>query len=291
MASKHLDCLVENSAKRIEKEQVWFTSEFITARSKKKYRLGSFVAKGNNGTIFRCNGTATGQLAVKFMHRLDAQRLARFEFETRVLGDLSHSNVLPCLDAGHVETTTQTPVPFMVTDLYTGNLDNHISENGPIDFDRLKDLGDAILDAFVYIHSKGVIHRDIKPANFFTKGNSVIVGDFGLAKTSTDEGIERYYREDMTLSSEMVGPIHWMSPELLDYHKDKSVAVDHRSDLFQIGLVLWFLATGHIPRGILEVEDDPTDGRLLSVVGKAIKQSPSRRYNSAEEMRAALVNA
>jgi hypothetical protein len=100
--------------------------------------------------------------------------------------------------------------------------------------------------------------------------------------------VERYYREDVTLSSDMIGPIHWMSPELLDYHRNKTVQVDHRSDLFQIGLVLWFLGTAHIQRGILEKEDDPTGGRLFDVVQKALKQSPARRYASALEMKTAL---
>jgi len=75
-----------------------------------------------------------------------------------------------------------------------------------------------------------------------------------------------------------------MSPELIAYQNDKKVTVDHRSDLFQLGLILWFMLTGAIPRGGLDVEDDPSGGLFLEIVAKATKQRPERRFDSVSDM-------
>ena len=81
MPEKYLDCWVENHSGEIQREKVWFPDDALMSATGAKYRLSSFVTKGNNGTVFRCYSPSKELLAVKILHRLDGQRLARFEFE------------------------------------------------------------------------------------------------------------------------------------------------------------------------------------------------------------------
>lgn len=269
-------------------ERVYFTEDRFVAPSGRTYRLGSFVGKGSNGTVYRIYTSDNRMLAVKFLHMLDSRRAERFEFECQVLTDLKHENVLAVYDVGDVETTHKNPIPYLITDLFDGNLQGEVETRGPIPPSRLKSLALQLCDAFEYVHKQGVIHRDIKPGNLFLTGGRVVIGDFGLAKTHTDEGQTRFYREEITIASEKVGPAEYMSPELVRYASDKTTHVDHRSDIFQIGAVLLFLLTGQPPRGELDIEDDPTGGQLSAIISKCRKQNMDRRYESATDLRNAL---
>jgi len=235
--AKHMDCFIQGNDNQIKYEKVWFPDEKIVGASSNVYKLGHFIKKGNNGTLFRCHPASHETLAVKFLHRLDHQRIARFEFETQILADIEHDGILPCIDMGEVETTARTSIPFLITNVYDGNLQRKVDNNGPLSMRLVKLFFIKICEAFVFLHEKGLIHRDIKPANFFLTGDKVIVGDFGLAKTSTDEGVNRYYRDDITLAGDFVGPILWMSPLVSGYKRLKlswlsimgSVSPGHRS--------------------------------------------------------------
>lgn len=288
MASKFLDCIVQTPYEGVHYEKAWFPDDEIVSANGVKYELGEFIRKGSNGTIFRCAAPNGTQHAIKILHRLDEQRLARFEFETLVLQDLKHPNILPCIDAGQLETTGKMAAPFIITDLYSGNLDGLVTYKGAQSPRAVKEFTLQICSAFEYLHGKGLIHRDIKPANFLIKGGTVVVGDFGLAKTATDEGVARYYRRDITLENEFVGPILWMSPELIAYQRDKAVRVDHRSDIFQIGLVAWFLLTGELACGSLDEDEDPSGGQFWRALMPAIKHKAEKRYPNIQQMKAAI---
>jgi serine/threonine protein kinase len=193
------------------------------------------------------------------------------------------------VDGGDINTTHTVAVPFFVTELFLGNLEYQVTNSGPLKPVDIRRYGLCLLDALAYIHERGVIHRDIKPSNIFLSAKTgAVLGDFGIAKTATDAGPERYYRHDVTMLSEFVGPILWLSPELAAYSRNKQQDVDHRSDLFQVGLVLWYLLTAEIPRGGLDEADDPTGGAFFGIVQKLTKQRPERRYQSALEAKAEL---
>lgn len=289
MPSKHIDINYRDDDGRWQHEKVWFPQESFKAASGKEYRLGRYVNKGSNGTLFQCQAPDGAQLAVKFLHQLDGQRLSRFEFESLVLADLSHPNVLTFVDGGDVETTHRVNVPFLVTKLFLGNLEYEVATNRRLAPADVKRFGLGLLDALTHIHGKGVIHRDIKPSNILISAESgAVLADFGIAKTSTDEGTTRYYRSDVTFLSDMVGPMLWLSPELAAYSRNKQHPVDHRSDLFQAGMVIWYLLTAEIPRGGLDESDDPTGGEFFLLVQTLTKQRPERRYQSAAEAYAIL---
>ena len=133
----------------------------------------------------------------------------------------------------------------------------------------------------------GIIHRDIKPGNCLIENGRIVIGDFGLAKTATEEGAKRFWQGDMTATDERVGSVPWMSPELFEYAENKRTRVDGRSDLFQVGKVLWYMHTGN-NTGIPDKDNDQSGGKLFDIVMKATNSTPAKRFQHAAEMRAAL---
>jgi serine/threonine-protein kinase len=285
---KRLDCEYIDADGRKQYERAYFVENEFISDARITYRLNGFVAKGGNGAVFRCYHAQTNeQLAVKFLRVLDKLRRDRFEFECLVLGDLDHPNILPLHDTGLAEMTFRSPIPYLVTEYFSTNIDRMLWRGNRFSINEVKVFGLQMCEAFDYIHALGIVHRDIKPGNFLIEGERLVVSDFGLAKTYTEEGAERFLRGDMTASGERVGSIPWMSPELFDYAKEKTFDVDHRSDLYQIGKVLWYMHTGNIV-GIPDRDDDQSGGKLFNIVMKATQSKPDKRFQQAAELRAAL---
>lgn len=287
-AQPFLKCKFHDERGLLKIEKAYFVDEHLVAASARRYVRRGWVSSGQNGTVYRCTNESNEMLAVKFLHALDLQRRERFDFECLILEELAHPRVLKVLDVGEVETTWKDPIPFMITDLLDGNLMAEVSTSGPIAAERVKALALQICEGFEYVHAQGIIHRDIKPGNFLLRGGELVIGDFGLAKTHTDEGRARFFREDLTLDNEQIGPQSFMSPELIRYARDKTFPVDHRSDIFQIGAVLWFLLTGFPPCGVLGPADDPTQGRFFPVLEKAMRAQPNDRFQNVADLRASL---
>ncbi len=271
----------------IFKRAHFITDSIVSEVSKIEYKRGRWMGSGSNGTVYEYFTPDRVRVAAKFLHTLDEERRERFDFESLVLADLDHENIIRIFEVGEHMTTHEHPIPYIITDLFEGNLQGLIEHAGALKYQEVIEIGSQICNGFDHVHSKGVIHRDIKPANFFLLGKRVVIGDFGLAKTHTNEGKARYYREDITTSREKVGPQDFMSPELFRYAKDKSYPVDNRSDLWQIGAVLWYLLTGYPPRGTLSPEDDPS-GKLFPLLDRAMHSKADKRYQSANDFKLEL---
>jgi serine/threonine protein kinase len=252
-----------------------------------------YVGRGKNGTVYSCHPEGErnwGTLAAKFLHVLTPNRLARFDFECRILEGLSHPNILPLIGAGEVETTFRGgAVPFLVTELMSGNLGSRVAQEGPLDAGALKPLAVQICEGFSYVHQQGIIHRDIKPDNFLLKDGVIRIADFGFAKTVSDEVDTRFFRADISDAAERIGPQAFMSPELDRYATDKSVHVDHRSDIYQLGATFWFLLSGVPPRGVFDQEDLPVGSRhWFPVLERSMRSRPENRFHDASELLAAI---
>lgn len=282
----------EDTQGNLKTERAHFIDRQIAVQPGQVFIRDRFVGSGKNGTVYSCHRDGErdrGTLAVKFLHVLTPNRLARFDFECRILEGLSHPNVLKLIGAGEVETTFRmSAVPFLVTDLMQGNLRGRVDHGGPLSAQELQEVAIQICDGFAHVHAQGVIHRDIKPDNFLLHNGQVKIADFGFAKTVTDEGDARFYRSDISGFDEAIGPQAFMSPELHRYAKNKSVTVDQRSDLFQIGANFWYLLTGNPPVGLIDVADDPTGGIWFPVIEKCIRSRPELRYQSAGELAEAV---
>ena len=285
-------CRLEDGNGNLTVERAQFLDRNLKCEPDRIFIRDVYLNSGKNGTVYTCHLETDLQVkkfAVKFLHVLTAQRVARFDFECHVLEGLEHPRVLQLIDAGEVVTSLRSrSIPFLITDLLDGNLDGLVKSKDVLSGDEVKKYGIEICEGFSFVHQKGIIHRDIKPGNFFLKQNSVVIGDFGLAKTATDEGEVRFYRDDLTFGNEIIGPQAFMSPELLRYARNKRYPVDHRSDLWQVGAVLWFCLTGFPPTSGIDEQDDPSGGRFYPVLSKAMKHRPDDRFQSADEFLHAL---
>lgn len=215
-------------------------------------RLGTYeivvpLGAGGMGEVYRARDLRLGrEVALKVLPpavAADAGRLARFEREARAVASLNHPNIVVLYtveDEGDVR--------FLTMELVEGQgLDRHVTTGG-LPLARVLEIGIALCEALTAAHEKGVVHRDLKPANvMLTREGRVKVLDFGLAKLAEAEsGLESTQAPTLAapLSSAglVVGTVPYMSPEQI-----RGEAVDGRSDLFALGVILYELSAGRRP--------------------------------------------
>ncbi len=268
-------------------------------------RLGTYeivepLGAGGMGEVYRARDTKLGRdVAIKVLPDDVARspdRLARFEREARAVASLNHPNIVTLHTIEEVAGTR-----FLTMELVEGqSLERHLVSGG-LPVARVLDIGIALADALAAAHDKGVVHRDLKPANVMMTANGrVKVLDFGLAKlaaTSSDLGATQAETMAAPLSTQgqVMGTVPYMAPEQI-----RGEAVDARTDLFALGVVLYELATGRrpfvgataadvssailrdVPPPLASLRADlPKD--LERIVGRCLEKSPSARFQSALE--------
>ncbi|HSE41804.1 MAG TPA: protein kinase [Acidobacteriota bacterium] len=223
-------------------------------------------------------------------------QLLRFRKEAEVAAGLNHPNICTVYEANEVNGTI-----FIAMEYIEGETLRHYLSSHKVSADEILDYAIQIADALKEAHSKNVIHRDIKTANMIlTPRKSIKVLDFGLAKQIHQINVEQFSEASTDFSTGPVGvprgTIPYMSPECVLGRK-----IDHRSDLFSLGVVLYEMIFGHLPfRGNSNVEtidailhSDPITGSqtkikvpdsLLRVLGKMLEKDPEMRYQSAHEL-------
>ena len=219
------------------------------------------------GVVYKAEDSRLGrQVALKFLpDKLadDRQALERFQREARAASALNHPNICTIHDIGEDEKR-----PFIVMEMLEGETLKYRIEDRPLDTDEVLELGIQMVGALDAAHSKTIVHRDIKPANIFITilGQAKIL-DFGLAKSinstaSDSEGIT----QDLTESGALIGTVDYMSPE-----QAIGRPLDHRTDIFSFGVVLYEMSTGKHPfRG-----NSSTD-TLNSIINKVPKSGESQ---------------
>jgi TolB-like protein len=208
------------------------------------YEIVALLGAGGMGEVYRARDPRLGRdVALKILPAhmaTDRDRLARFHREARAVAALNHPNVVTLYSVEESDG-----VHFLTMELVDGQpLDAVMSPTG-MPVERAVEVAAAVADAVAAAHDKGIIHRDLKPANIMiTRDGRVKVLDFGLAKevrpvASQDETMASF---DQTQAGVVMGTPAYMSPEQLS-----GAMVDHRTDIFSIGLILHEMATGRRP--------------------------------------------
>jgi TolB-like protein/Flp pilus assembly protein TadD/predicted Ser/Thr protein kinase len=228
----------------------------------------------------------------------DPQRRLRFLHEAHAASVLNHPNVSTIYEVGEADDTV-----FIAMELIEGKTLTQVRESRTCEIDEVIDIAMQAADALDEAHSRGIVHRDIKSANIMlTPRGHVKVLDFGLAKLRADADVKDEDTRIKTSPGLVIGTPSYMSPE-----QALGRAVDHRSDLFSLGIVLYELIAGRLPfegatttetiQKITNSQPDPiarfnysAPPELERIVRKLLEKDPERRYQSAHELLVDLKN-
>ena len=276
----------------------------MIGRTISHYRIVERLGSGGMGDVYLAEDVRLGRkLAVKVLApRLvtDEERVRRFGQEARAASALNHPNILTIHDLGQAGD-----VHFIATEFVDGETLRVRLDRDPVELIQVLEIAIQTGSALAAAHEAGIVHRDVKPENVMLRPDGYVkVLDFGLAKL-TVSGFASAARDGLTRSimetnpGVVLGTVSYMSPE-----QARGGAIDGRSDIFSLGIMLYEMIGGRLPFGgdtpadvlgaILYVEPPPIGSissvpdTLARVVGRAISKRPEARYQSMDDLVADL---
>ncbi|HUR56622.1 MAG TPA: serine/threonine-protein kinase, partial [Opitutaceae bacterium] len=255
------------------------------------YEMHSLLGRGGMGAVYKARQRHLDRwVALKLLPveiSLDEAFAERFRREAQTLARLDHPNIVHIFDFGE---TTEGHL-FYAMEFVEGEDLQQRQRRGLIDPGAAFAALQQVCAALECAHAQGIVHRDIKPANvLITADGRVKLADFGLALPA-----ERAPTDRLTRAGSTLGTLEYAAPEQLGRAPDSAdgVPVDHRADIYSVGVMAYELLTGELPRGVFPPpsEKSGADPRYDEVVLRALHQSPARRWPSVREFREALAHA
>lgn len=244
-----------------------------------EYEVSQLIGRGGMAAVFRARQRKLDrEVALKVLPRAlaaDPAFAERFHREARALAKLNHPNIVTVHDFGE-----QGGWFYLLMELVDGINLRQAMRTNRFSPEQALEIVPKICDALHYAHGEGVLHRDIKPENILmdAKGR-VKIADFGIAKLGQQAG------EDVTLtmSGARLGTVAYMAPEQIEHPSD----VDHRADIYSLGVVFYELLTGELPIGRFAApsQKSPVNTHVDDVVFRTLEKERERRYQSAGEMK------
>jgi tRNA A-37 threonylcarbamoyl transferase component Bud32 len=237
------------------------------------------LGQGGMGAVYKARQIKLDRLvALKVLPRqinADPTFAERFTREARSLARLNHPNIVTVHDFGEVDG-----LYYFIMEYVDGVSLRHLIHAGQPGAEESLKIVPQICDALQYAHEEGIVHRDIKPENILLdKRGRVKIADFGLAKLVSRTPA------DFTLSTpqQVMGTLLYMAPEQME----RPHTVDHRADIYSLGVVFYELLTGELPLGRFAPPSHKVavDGRLDQVVLRALEKEPAERYQHISDVK------
>ncbi len=259
------------------------------------FRLTRLLGAGGMGEVYEGISDDSGQrVAVKLlttMAKASSSSLDRFRQEGRLASQLSHPNCVFVLDADE-----DAGRPYIVMELMPGEtLREYVQAHGPLPADEAIAKILDVIDGLIEAHRLNILHRDVKPSNCFLMADGrVKIGDFGLSKSLSVDG-------NLTQTGSFLGTVLYAAPEQI-----KGETLDFSADIYSVAATMYFLLTGQAPfqhespTAVISrvITESPPDirlrrpdlpRRLQKIVMRGLERQPEKRFQSLEELRAALV--
>ncbi|MDB4981448.1 MAG: serine/threonine protein kinase, partial [Myxococcales bacterium] len=269
------------------------------------YNITGKLGEGGMGVVFLAEHPVIGsKVAVKAIHphfARSADVVSRFVTEARAVNQIGHDHIVNITDFGN---TTAGDFYFIMEYLHGEMLSDGIDRQGAFPPARALNIAAQIADALGASHEQGVIHRDLKPDNIFliardTTADFVKVLDFGLAKLTAARTTPTHH----TGAGTIMGTPFYMAPEQCEGKAE----LDHRADVYALGVMLFEMLTGHVPFGGSAYGEvmikhvtlrPPTASSLVPnlppamdvILSRALAKNPAHRFQSMAEFRAALLD-
>lgn len=259
-----------------------------------RYEVDREIGKGGNARIFLAQDPSGRQVALKILHPelLVSVAADRFLREIKIASELDNPHIAKLLDSGEREWL----VYYVMSFVEGATLREHLDTQRRLPVAETLRIACDVLDALGHAHEHGIVHRDVKPANIVLSAEGAVLLDFGIARAVVASGTDQ-----LTRSGIAVGTSTYMSPEQITALAD----IDHRSDLYSVGCVLFECLAGqppfvhrnetvvlqlHLTQPAPDVRTLRSDAppELAAGISKALAKSPGERWSSALEMRDVL---
>jgi serine/threonine protein kinase len=253
------------------------------------YRIIEQIGRGGMATVYKAYHAAMDRhVAIKILpeeYANDPGFRARFEREAKTVANLRHPHILPVFDYGEKSGISYLVMPYIPT----GTLKTYLAQEGQLPLDETARIFIRLAEALDYAHRQGVIHRDIKPDNvLFDEDGNALLTDFGLTRMVEGGG--------SLTGTGVIGTPAYMSPE-----QGQGMRLDHRSDIYSLGIILYEMVTGDVPFSadtpiavIFKHVSDPLPLPLTmrpdlqeaaeNVILKALSKDPKDRFDTCVAM-------
>ncbi len=250
-----------------------------------QYEVHLLVGRGGMGAVYKGTQLSLDRaVAIKLLPpAIEQQDLAfaeRFKNEARLMGRMNHPAIVSVYDFGR---TSDGQLYFVMEYVDGTDVQRMIAREGKLPPEHALAITAHLCDALGYAHKQGIVHRDIKPSNVLIDiEGRVKVADFGLAKLS-----DKTKNSGLTQTGMAMGTPDYVAPESLMYGSD----VDGRADIYAVGVMLYQMLTGDIPRGMFKMPSQKfqsIDPRFDAIIRRALEHDREERYQSSQELRQAL---
>ncbi|WP_146584258.1 serine/threonine-protein kinase [Posidoniimonas polymericola] len=237
------------------------------------------IGAGGMGAVYQARQPGLDRLVAlkilpeEFGH--DVKFALRFTREARTLAKLTHPNIVSVYEFGHAGDTY-----YFLMEYVDGSTLREVVRSGGLSPEHALAIVPHLCDALQYAHDKGVVHRDIKPENILISADGVVkIADFGLSRILGADAPE----ETLTGTHQVMGTPRYMAPEQLEGAR----GVDHRADIYSLGVVFYEMLTGELPIGRFAAPSQKVqiDVRLDEVVLRTLEKEPQRRYQHASQIK------